>query len=176
MIYIAIEGPNGSGKTTVARALADYINSSRTDMSATVIREPSDPLYMSAMVNAGASQEMLAGAFMMDRAIQGRALCGYDVVISDRCYLSTFVYQQDVDRGLLIYLVDRLPRRPDLIVVLLGRHSDNRDGLSALDMQRDEEIERYRSAPDLYDNIMYIDDVEKLSVDEIVKIIAGRIL
>lgn len=99
--YFVIEGVDGSGKSTVARALASQIR-------ALHVVEPSAPLVADAIRGLAAnrrqtprSKQAMALLFAADRMLLHDSIAaaldaGADVV-SDRSYLSSLVYQPDDD-------------------------------------------------------------------------------
>jgi dTMP kinase len=99
--YLALEGVDGSGKSTVASALADRL--ARSGIAALVVREPGGtPL-------GEAVRELLLDSHELDdwaevflfaaqraelaREVVGPALTGGTWVVSDRSYYSSIAYQ-----------------------------------------------------------------------------------
>lgn len=130
--FVVIEGPEGSGKTTLARALAQALQDRRVDP--VMVREPGGTPAAEAL-----RQELLdsdrawtpemellymvtARADLVTRVIRP-ALDGGRVVISDRFDLSTRAYQ-GAGRGVDLTFLEWVNRaatgglRPDLTLVL----------------------------------------------------------
>ncbi len=155
-VYVALDGPDGCGKSTQAEALADWVR----DQGRAVlhVREPGSTPVGEALrrllLDPGTGallplSEMLlfsaARAELVARVIAPATAAG-TVVIAERCYLSTLVYQllangAEEDVGWLFELTRRVhgAALPDAIFVLdvpLGtsrarRHSRDPDRIEA---------------------------------------------
>jgi len=133
--YLCLEGPDGCGKSAQARRLVQWLQ--REGREVVHVREPGstplgeelrrallhprtgplDPLA-EALVFSGVRCDML-------RKKVEPALARNAVVVSERCYLSSYVYQSlAVDGGVEFELLQRITRAvhgntmPDLILVL----------------------------------------------------------
>ncbi|CAN5858834.1 dTMP kinase [soil metagenome] len=129
--YVAIEGVDGSGKSTVARAVADRLRES--GMSVVAVREPGgSPLgeQIRALLLHGDDMTPWTEAllFAAQRAqlaatVIGPALAAGSVVVTDRSYYSSLAYQGGA-RGLGVEEVRSVNEAglggivPDLVVVL----------------------------------------------------------
>lgn len=156
--YVAVEGIDGAGKSTVARALSDALQAE--GRAVTVVREPGGTAvgesirqillglgndlddWTEAMLFAAARAQLAA-------TVVAPALQRGDIVISDRSYYSSLAYQGG-GRGLgvdVVRQVNEIGLRgvvPDLVVLLrldpesgLARE-DERDRISSagIDLQR----------------------------------------
>ncbi len=95
-ILIALEGIDGSGKTSVARRLARRLRTA--GLSVAVCREPNDPALGRRAISAATRDPWTAAVyFTVDRFLARPAvedaLRTHDVVISDRSFYSTLAYQ-----------------------------------------------------------------------------------
>ena len=125
--YIAFEGCDGAGKSTQVRLLSEFLE--REGFKVLRLKEPSDTnpvgkYIRKIMVEEGHNAETMALLFAADRKvhIEGEIrpnLNKYDFIISDRCYLSSFVYQsiQGADLDWL-YELNKFIIKPDMIVLL----------------------------------------------------------
>ncbi len=122
-VLVAIEGIDGSGKTTLAAALAAGL--ARRGIRVTGHREPSDGpagrLLRSLSRGGDRHPVMLALLSAADRYDQQARLAdqGCDLVISDRYYLSGLAYHAADGIGQLLYQrLNAGVRRPDLYLFL----------------------------------------------------------
>lgn len=125
MEYIAFEGIDGSGKTTVAKYLYKYLK----DMgySAVYTQEPYTSEVRDKIKNISNPYEQLYW-FLWDRRKHMNIIRNLwysdavDFIISDRCYLSTLVYQgygTGLDVEFLNYLhLNTVFITPDIVVYL----------------------------------------------------------
>ena len=129
--YIALEGGDGSGKSTVAAALAQRLAGMGTEVL--TVREPGGTPLGEAVRDLLLDSEQLddwAEAFLfaaqraeLARTVVGPALSQGKWVVSDRSYYSSIAYQ-GAGRGLGEDMVRSLNERglgdvtPDLVVVL----------------------------------------------------------
>ena len=104
--YIVIEGPDGSGTTTVSKALVAWLNTFEA-LKVMWVSEPTDAptgKFIRSVLQGKLSiaKESLLYLFMADRAdllVQIDSYLKEDpnhVIISDRSYVSSYVYQQEV--------------------------------------------------------------------------------
>lgn len=101
--YIALEGIDGSGKSTQAKLLARSLECAYPDRSIFTTREPGnssrgEDLRSIAIDRNGYSAGTRALAVALDRALNLEeniipALDGGAIVVSDRCFVSSLVYQ-----------------------------------------------------------------------------------
>ncbi|MER3455682.1 MAG: dTMP kinase [candidate division GAL15 bacterium] len=132
-LYIALEGPDGSGKTTQARRLAARLRA--RGLEVVEVREPgttplgeqvrlllADPTYGNMAPEAEALLFAAARAQLLREVVQS-ALQRGQVVVSDRCVYASVAYQ-GYGRGLGVQAVWRANELatggllPDLVVVL----------------------------------------------------------
>lgn len=131
--YIALEGPDGAGKTTQMKALADSF--AQADLEYVLVREPGATdigKQLREIVLTGKDDkldgETEAFLFSADRRITMRnivrpALAEDKFVLSDRTFLSTFVFQ-GYGRGFNLNILKTLTdiavedTRPSLMLVL----------------------------------------------------------
>jgi dTMP kinase len=134
-VLVAFEGPSGTGKSTVARLVADALRPVRVLLT----REPSDgPLGLEARAGTGRySGRALACLVAADRYAHLEeevvpALAAGAVVICDRYVMSSFVLQRldGVEREFISCLNAPAPR-PDLYVMLAAAPSDAADRVRA---------------------------------------------
>jgi dTMP kinase len=100
-MYIAIEGIDGSGKTTVAKQIHDTM--SQRGLNVRLIREPSDSIFGRRIREAVPLNPVDEYAlFLADRITLrgdiGQAWAEGGHIVSDRCYLSSVAYQGPLDR------------------------------------------------------------------------------
>lgn len=124
--YIALEGMDGSGKTTQAKMLADFLK--KQGFKVLSVSEPSEnplgKMISQKLVRGSYSPEAVALAFACDRMIHfdeviKPALQKYDYIITDRSYISSLAYQPL--QGLRWEWIRELNRyviKPDLIFIL----------------------------------------------------------
>jgi len=92
MIFVAIEGPDGAGKSTLVERLT-------TRWNAAAFREPSRGAFgrVARSLLMEGKNEAALGFFCADRVENAKDITSFlkagEVVISDRYYLSTMVYQ-----------------------------------------------------------------------------------
>ncbi|TKW61335.1 MAG: dTMP kinase [Blastochloris viridis] len=133
MPYIALEGPDGAGKTTQMKALADSF--AHAEKEYILVREPGATdvgkqlreilLTGHADKLDGVTEVLLFSADRRHtiRTLVRPAMAEGKFVLSDRTYLSTLVFQ-GYGRGLDIPLIEKLTdfavedTRPDLMLVL----------------------------------------------------------
>ncbi len=128
-LFIAIEGLDGSGKSSVAQQLAELLNSSNHE-TVKLTYEPHDPSCAGLFIRQVLTKEIktftprvLALAFAAnrldhcDREINPWLEGGKDrIVISDRYYLSSLVYQSSEDFPYAAVLaLNEKARKPDII-------------------------------------------------------------
>ncbi|MFN0213356.1 MAG: dTMP kinase [Saprospiraceae bacterium] len=129
-LFIAIEGLDGSGKSSVARCLADLLDASDKGKIVKLTYEPHDPSCAGNFIRQVLTKEIktftprvLALAFAAnrldhcDREIIPWLEGGKNrVVITDRYYLSSLVYQSDDDFSYASVLaLNEKARKPDII-------------------------------------------------------------
>lgn len=124
-LFITIDGPDGTGKTTVARALAARLGAALT-------AEPTDtPLgrRIRDLLKSGASAAEMTELFVRDRAahvetfLLPRILNG-DAVVCDRYRYSTVCYQHLQGEPLEGLVEKNAPfPAPDLAVILTARNA-----------------------------------------------------
>lgn len=124
--YIAIEGMDGSGKTTQAKMLAEFLK--KQGFKVLSVTEPSKTalgkMISEKLIKEKYSPEAVALAFSCDRMIHfdetiRPAREKYDYIITDRSYISSLAYQPL--QGLRFEWVKELNRfvvKPDLIFLL----------------------------------------------------------
>ena len=128
--YIAIEGPDGSGTTTVSKALTAWLNTFEP-LEVKWVSEPSDEptgrLIRSILRReVSIAKESLLHLFIADRADLLVRIDSYlkedpnRIVISDRSYVSSHVYQQEVHDIDYIKAMHNSPhlKRPPLTLIL----------------------------------------------------------
>ncbi|WP_457574759.1 dTMP kinase [Desulfolithobacter sp.] len=126
-LLIAVEGIDGTGKSTQIRLLADYLLQKGCEV--VVTREPSDgpwgrrirELYQD---RSSCTPEEELEMFINDRRdhvrrVIGPALASGKIVLTDRYYFSTAAYQgaagMDVEH---IFACNRFAPQPDLVILL----------------------------------------------------------
>ena len=177
--YIAIDGPNGCGKTTVLCLVAIKLKLKGFD--AYTVREPDDGFTIERFRLNGASEEFLAGAFMMDRAHLMRRIAQHpcDYILSDRSYVSTMVHQSGVSLDFLKAVSESLPLYVDAIFVLVNRSRSQARSTSLLSgFDKDnttEEDEEYADIASMLDNAVVI-NVGDMDPEQVADIIVDYIL
>lgn len=193
-LYLALEGVDGSGKSTVAAALASRLESSGRRVL--VVREPGGTPVGEAIRTLLLDSDSLddwteALLFAAQRAeltslVVGPALAEGSWVVSDRTYYSSMAYQGHA-RGLGIDEVRRINETglrgvvPDLVFVLdtdpeagLARqHRADRIGGEGLSFQ-EKVRDGYLALADMEPDKVHILD-GALSVDELVDTILGMV-
>lgn len=153
-LYIALEGPEGSGKTTQALRLATRLRA--MGLAVVEVREPggtplgerirwllADPAHRNMSPEAEVLLFAAARAQLL-REVVGPALREGRVVVSDRCVYSSLAYQ-GYARGLGVEVVRRVNELatgglvPDLVVVL---DLPVEEGLARDARGRDDRIQR----------------------------------
>ncbi len=126
-VLVALEGVDGSGKTTLARALAEHLIARGKDVVLT--QEPTTGVYgqkLRQLLGEGrASAEELLFLFLKDRQEHVKetilpALWAGKIVITDRYYFSTLAYQgaQGFSLEDLTLINQAIAPCPDLVFVL----------------------------------------------------------
>lgn len=130
-LYLAVEGVDGAGKSTVARAVADRLRAGGATV--TLVREPGGTaigeeirsLLLDGQAMAPWTEALLFAAQRAQLASEviGPALARGESVVSDRTYYSSLAYQGEA-RGLGVEEVRMVNEAglggvvPDLVVVL----------------------------------------------------------
>lgn len=130
-LYLAVEGVDGAGKSTVARAVADRLRAGGATV--TLVREPGGTaigeeirsLLLDGQAMAPWTEALLFAAQRAQLAFEviGPALARGESVVSDRTYYSSLAYQGEA-RGLGVEEVRMVNEAglggvvPDLVVVL----------------------------------------------------------
>lgn len=130
--YIAFEGPDLSGKTTLMNAVEDYLKENHPEMYYIRTREPGgsriseairevilDPEYTEMTPWTETLLYTASRAQFMDEVIEPN-LRLQDIILADRCYLSSLVYQGDM-RGVGVQKVLELNKHfhePDMIFIV----------------------------------------------------------
>jgi dTMP kinase len=124
-MLIAIEGIDGSGKTTIARHLVNFLK--RKGYDAVLFREPSDSEYGRILreTKKRLNPEEELELFLLDREEDVRrnitpALKAGKIVVMDRYYLSNIAYQsaRGIDAGKIKELNEKIAPKPDLVILL----------------------------------------------------------
>jgi dTMP kinase len=156
--YLAVEGIDGAGKSTVARELADALR--RQGHPVTAVREPggtpAGEAIRSIVLGRGFELDDWTEALLFAAAraqlaatVVAPALERGDLVVSDRCYYSSLAYQ-GAGRGLGVDVVRAVNEAglrgvvPDVIVLLrldaergVARESErDRISVAGVDLQR----------------------------------------
>lgn len=165
--YVAVEGIDGAGKTTVARALSDVLRAE--GRAVTLVREPGGTVVGESirqiLLGSGHdlddwTEAMLFAAARAELAVTvvAPALQRGDIVISDRSYYSSLAYQGG-GRGLGVDVVRQVNETglrgvvPDLVVLL---RLDPESGLAREDEQdriSSAGIDLQRTVADTYDRL-----------------------
>ncbi len=120
-MFIVFDGPDGSGKTTLAAAVANTLAAEGHDVCLT--REPYLDTTRAWLFDQRVTPRELAIAFAHDRSrhlheVVRPALAAGKVVICDRYVLSTIIYQsQHVDLAFVAQLIEGT-QEPDLTIVV----------------------------------------------------------
>jgi dTMP kinase len=124
--YIVIEGMDGSGKTTQAKLLIDFLKNHKFKVYHNI--EPSTSLigkHIQQMIKSSASRpETTALAFALDRMLTydqnlKYAKEKYDYIIADRSYLSSLAYQPlQGCRYDWVKELNRYVEKPDIVFIL----------------------------------------------------------
>ena len=128
--FVVIEGIDGAGKTSVARALNDVLRQTLGE-DVLLTEEPHNESFMGAEIRSALRRERelrpveLAQAFALNRSNHLKTVIDchlqqqHAVVICDRYLLSSLVYQTRDDITMDdIYHINRWARVPDLTIVL----------------------------------------------------------
>jgi len=98
--YIVIEGMDGSGKTTQAKMLTDFLRKNGFDVLQVTepSKNPIGKLILEKLLRGGFSSEVISLAFAADRMLHFEevlkpALRECDFIVSDRSFYSSLVYQ-----------------------------------------------------------------------------------
>jgi dTMP kinase len=124
-MYICLEGIDGSGKSTQIVLLEKWLNDCGHDVLR--IFEPTDSpigqLIREMLRNPEAEEEdfqkTLALLFAADRMVLMDTIKTSEesnkIVISDRCFYSSIVYQNDAE---WLYEINKFIRKPDMVILL----------------------------------------------------------
>lgn len=119
-VFIAVEGIDGSGKSTVSRMLADYLAARKKKVL--LAKEPSNSFWgrLAKFLSGFTSADFLQRFFAKDRKahlrnVIGPALQDGYVVVCDRYALSSVAYAKNDDKARLL---NALFAKPDLTIVL----------------------------------------------------------
>ena len=124
-MYICLEGIDGSGKSTQITLLEKWLNDIGQEVLQ--VREPTQSdvgvLLRKMLASSQATEEnvqrTLALLFAADRTVLMKeieeAKSAGKVVISDRCFYSSMVYQNDVE---WISQINKYAKRPDITILL----------------------------------------------------------
>ncbi|HNS26062.1 MAG TPA: dTMP kinase [Methanobacteriaceae archaeon] len=124
-MYICLEGIDGSGKSTQITLLEKWLNDIGQEVLR--VREPTQSdvgvLLRKMLASSQATEEnvqrTLALLFAADRTVLMKeieeAKSAGKVVISDRCFYSSMVYQNDVE---WISQINKYAKRPDITILL----------------------------------------------------------
>lgn len=157
--YIVVEGIDGSGKTTLAKSLVNYINEN-CEVGAVYLSEPSDLNIMTAIRETAEDEdlrnkeEILANLFAADRLLLKDVIFDYNYsgahVIVDRSKFSSYAYQNvDMFYNMFLnqYMID-----PDIIYHLDIEPRVALDRISEKD--KFENIDTLSDARDWYNNYL----------------------
>lgn len=196
-MFIAIDGPDGSGKTTLAKSLVDQWKSEGT--AAIYTCEPtydSEPgIQLRQMMRSGEISNIYAFAdlFVEDRKehIQSLimpAITQGEIVVCDRYKYSAMAYQQlqGVDAGYLIernrtclcpdFIFILMPQDPEVLCRRIVQRGQERDVFEEPDfLQRT--LSYYEKLPEYFpeERIFFLnaEDTTEENIQRIKKIIAG---
>ncbi len=124
-MYICLEGIDGSGKSTQITLLEKWLNDIGQEVLR--VREPTQSdvgvllrkMLASSLATEENVQRTLALLFAADRTVLMKeieeAKSAGKVVISDRCFYSSMVYQNDVE---WISQINKYAKRPDITILL----------------------------------------------------------
>ena len=121
-MFIVIEGPDASGKSTITKALADVLSGMYPDRKVSTIRAPGGSAFGESLrefiINKAHSQSptvllhlFMASRYELNEEIKQR-LSNNEIVICDRYHLSTMVFQsgaQGIDECIELSLKDLSP-------------------------------------------------------------------
>lgn len=124
-VLIAIEGIDGSGKTTIAREIVKFLKKEGYDP--VLLKEPSDSVYgekiRSSKERLPPEEELRL--FLLDREIDVReriipALERGKIVVMDRYYYSNIAYQsaRGIEFERIRELNEKIAPKPDLVLIL----------------------------------------------------------
>lgn len=154
--FLVLEGIDGSGKSTLSRALAEHVRQS--GRVAVLDREPTDGPHGRALRESAKTGRLAPEAelelFLKDRRehvekLIAPALARGDVVILDRYYFSTAAYQgaRGLDVAAIVAANEAFAPVPDLVLLLdlepaagaarITGRGDGLDDFEALDYQRE---------------------------------------
>lgn len=196
-MFIAIDGPDGSGKTTLAKSLVDQWNSEGTaaiyTCEPTYDSEPGRQLRQ--MMRSGEIPDIYAFAdlFVEDRKEHIRtlimpAIMQGEIVVCDRYKYSALAYQQlqGVDADYLIeknrtclipdFIFILMPQDPEVLCQRIAQRGQARDVFEERDfLQRT--LSCYEKLPEYFpeEKIFFLnaEDTTEENIQRIKKIIAG---
>ncbi len=172
-MLIAIEGIDGSGKTTVAKYLRDKLG--EMGYPVVLLREPTDSEWGKKLKNTYNSRltpEEELDLFLKDRKFDAEnniipALKDNKIVIMDRYYFSTIAYQgaTGFDLDYLRKINEEIAPKPDLLFIL---DLPPEKGISRIIKRGDQ--------PNEFENINYLKRVREifLSIEDAIIIDASK--
>lgn len=166
-ILIAIEGIDGTGKSTQVALIAEYLRSKGCEVIET--REPTDGPYgrkiRELFVDRGqCTPEEELNLFIEDRRqhikeVIGPALAQGHIVVTDRYYFSTAAYQGAVGHDpKVIFAKNSFAPEPDLVILLTMTPQESLTRIKELrgeelnDFEQEEQLQRVAALFDSFDN------------------------
>jgi dTMP kinase len=127
-LFIAVDGPNGSGKTTIIKQAKELLEKEFTNCNFCITKEPTKSQLgaFTREISNSIKGEELARLVNIDRMIHEKEIehlkKQYDIVFSDRYIFSSYILQgvDRVDFDTIYNINSNIKLKPDLQVVING--------------------------------------------------------